>query len=661
MEPDAALTGEGRRAGRPRLSPGTAILLAVWLGLAAGYLDLLFIAYKRLFINKEGSFRNARDFFWTVPLGHVALLLAPALVLALASWRWPRRVSIRTGAWILAALGLWGAMLRMPLYAASSLLLAVGLGTLVGDAASAWGFGPRARWVRRSLGGLLVVLIVLFAGSTGRQMLEESRAVAALPAAGAKAPNVLLIVWDTVRASDLSLYGYARSTTPNLEKWARRGVVYNRALSPSPWTYPSHSSFFTGGYPLQINSQWKYALDVPEPTLAEFLASKGYQTAGFAANTNCCNYETGLDRGFQRYEDYALTPASLLSRTVPGKWLLERGQSLVSYYDRKWTSLQSRGAREIDAAFLGWLDRRRSDRPFFAFLNFFDAHEPYIPPPGYAGRFGRGPQGARDYEFLIEYIGTIKSEVTPRDFAMTRDCYDDCLAFLDEQLDRLLGELERRGVLEETVVILTSDHGEGFGDHGVCGHSYSVNLEEVGVPLVVLAPGAPAGRTVQSAVSLRDLPATVADLAGLGASSPFRGGSLAAYWRVPPGEAPKSLASPAFSEQADETAFQAEPAETRGRRGYQMSLVTADGYQYIRDCLGREQLYNLWMDPRTLRNLAGAPVGQDMLLQFRKKLMEVLVENPATEEVERAYLRAFREELARQIGADEAKEVASRR
>ena len=117
---------------------------------------------------------------------------------------------------------------------------------------------------------------------------------------------------------------------------------------------------------------------------------------------------------------------------------------------------------------------------------------------------------------------------------MARDCYDDCIAYLDEQLGRLLDELERQGLLANTDVIITSDHGEAFGDHGILGHSYSVNLDEIGVPLVILSPDAPAGREVYSPVSLRDLPATVVDRLGLSDGSPFPGRSLAAYWGLPP-------------------------------------------------------------------------------------------------------------------------------
>src|SRR5262249_32745501 len=162
----------------------------------------------------------------------------------------------------------------------------------------------------------------------------------------------------------LSGYGYRRDTTPNLEQLARRGVRYRSAIAPAPWTYPSHSCFFTGRWPFQLNSQWNFTLDGPDQTLAEYLAARGYQTAGFAANTSCCNYETGLARGFAHYEDYSLAPRSLLGRAIPANWILRHFVYRGLYYDMKWIGLQSRGARGIDVAFLDWLQRRRPDRPF---------------------------------------------------------------------------------------------------------------------------------------------------------------------------------------------------------------------------------------------------------------------------------------------------------
>ena len=307
-------------------------------------------------------------------------------------------------------------------------------------------------------------------------------------------------------------------------------------------------------------------LDTPGPTLAEYLASRGYQTAGFAANTNCCNYETGLARGFAHFEDFPLTPRSLLGRTVPGNWILKNILYHAQYHDMKWIGLQSRGARGTSEAFLGWLRRRRPDRPFFAFLNYFDAHAPYIPPPGFQGRFGIRPRPPRDYEFLLGNMAIENNPTIKRDVQLARDCYDDCIAFLDQELGRLLDDLRGQKLLDNTVVIITSDHGEAFGDHGHFGHTFSLYLDVVGVPLVILSPGAPAGQVVDSPVSLRDLPATVVDQLGLSASSPFPGHSLAAHWRTAPGQAPQGTTARALSEQADPIAFEPQASECCGPR-----------------------------------------------------------------------------------------------
>ena len=175
------------------------------------------------------------------------------------------------------------------------------------------------------------------------------------------------------------------------------------AIAPAPWTYPSHSSFFTGQWPYQLNTQWNSRLDATYPTLAEYLASRGYQTAGFVANTRCCSYETGLDRGFAHYDDYPLTPRFLLGRTVPGSWILMNFFSPGDFYEAKWINFQSRDARGINDAFLDWLKGRQRDRPFFAFLNYYDAHNPYIPPPKYAGHFGIQPRYPEDYVLLFDF------------------------------------------------------------------------------------------------------------------------------------------------------------------------------------------------------------------------------------------------------------------
>ncbi len=288
------------------LAPAAAIKLSLSLGLCGGYLDLVITVLGKYCWNKDGYFRNALDFLWTVPAGHAVLLLVPGLLIALLNFRGRARISQRLGVWLLATLAIWGALLRAPLYGACTFLLAVGLGRLVGDRIVVHGLAP-AR-LRYFASGLLGILAVLAALSSGRQALAEYRAVAGLPRPPTGAGNVVLIVWDTVAAYNSSTYGYSRDTTPNLTRIARSGVQYRHAVAPAPWTYPSHCCFLTGRWPYQTNSQWRFRLEAPEPTLAEYLLSRGYQTAGFAANTNCCTYESGLGRGFSRFEDYPLWP-----------------------------------------------------------------------------------------------------------------------------------------------------------------------------------------------------------------------------------------------------------------------------------------------------------------------------------------------------------------
>ena len=334
----------------------------------------------------------------------------------------------------------------------------------------------------------------------------------------------------------------------------------------------------------------------------------------------------------------------MIGRTVPGNWLLANFVFRANFFESKWIRLQSQSASDINHDFLDWLGHRPEKRPFFAYLNYFDAHEPYIPPVEYAGRFGIRPQAPRDYDFLFNYNTPGWKSVANRDVAMARDCYDDCIAFLDEQLGQLLDTLQGQGLLENTLVIMTSDHGESFGDHGLFLHGTSLYFDETAVPLVILSPDAPANRVVSEPVSLRDLPATVLDKIGLSAGSPFPGHSLAAFWSEK-SEGIMAGVSPALSEHATETAFvQPEAGQSLRRRDVQMSLV-ARGRHYIRDGFGKESLYDVIQDPFESVNLIGSAEGTQTLGLFRQMLLHVLTANPGSIEAENAYLGAYRQWL----------------
>ena len=636
--PDHAAHREPRRVS---LSPRNAVLLAIALGLCGGYLDLVVMVFRKYFWNDLRYFWSGSDFPWSVPVAHAILLVVPGILVAFVNRARRGLITPRLAMWLFATLAIWAALLRLPLYGACTLILAVGLARPLSTAVATH---LRQPWQARSIvAGLFGLLIVLAAVSSGQRALRNYRAASALPAAPPGARNVVLIVWDTVRSPNLSLYGYPRRTTPNLVEWARTGVRYTMAMAPAPWTYPSHSSFFTGQWPYKLNSQWNYTLDAQYPTLAGYLTSKGYQTVGFAANTQCCSYETGLDRGFLKFEDYPLTPRFLFGRTIPGSWILKKIVSRGDYYDSKWIDLQSRDASGTNDAFLDWVRRTPRDRPFFAFINYFDAHDPYVPPARFLGRFGSRPRTPSDYQFLFDYRNIDKDSNQIPNILMARDCYDDCIAFLDDQLGRLMSALRGQGLLDNTLVVITGDHGESFGDHSVFRHGSAIFLDQIAVPLVILSPDAPAGRTVGTPVSLRDLPATVVDQLGLSAGSPFPGRSLAAFWSNS-GRQTAQETTPALSELAHWNAFEPQPQNKLSREGLQMSLV-ASGRHYIRDGTGSEQLYDLKRDPSELVNLAGTVEGRQGVDSFRRTLLGVLTDEPGSAQVENAYLKPFRQWL----------------
>ncbi len=601
---------------------GPTLVLAAWFGLVGGSFDLAMIVLRRDAFHTSPYYEQGRHFLWTVPVANLALLLVLGLLVAGANRLRSGAISPRAAVFLFATMAIWGPLLRAPLHGLASLVVAIGAARLSSRWVSHHVAGFR-RFVGLSLAVLVATVGVTAAVTLVREAAAESRARSRLPAPPVDGPNVLLIVMDTVRADSLGLHGYSRDTTPNLSRWARKGVQFEWALAPAPWTFPSHCSFLTGRWPSTLDAHWKPVLDPATPTLAGFLAARGYLTAGFAANTHWCSYESGLDRGYVHYEDYPLTPATVLGTSGPGRWLLENLRDPRDYYAVKWIRSQSRDAAGINRAFLDWLEREdRSGRPFFAFLNYLDAHEPFLPPRDAAPRFGLEPQSAAEQRMLVEYWDRDKLALSPREVELARDAYDTCIAALDRRLGALLEELDRRGVLGRTLVIITSDHGEQFGEHGVFNHGFSLYAHEVHVPLLILGPSLPAGRVVSDPVSLRDLPATVADLLGPGTIPPFPGRSLAGYWRSnSPADNTNALTT--LSEVDIPMVIIPQRGQGPSQRGFTASLV-APGLHYLLDIRGTEELYDLAADPRELRNIKNDSGQGPVLDRFRTALFGIV-------------------------------------
>ncbi|HZW30634.1 MAG TPA: sulfatase [Isosphaeraceae bacterium] len=625
---------------RPRLSPWDVLVLSAWIGLAAGLCEVGVRVLCRSLDPTRRLYTMSRHFLWLAPLTDLLVFSAAGLVLALVTKRWPRR-----GAWLGPRLILFGAVLPALLvagprvYAAAWSILALGIATFAAPALERDAPALRRRLLV-SFPVLLAVVLVLAGlrlGADGLKLWRE----AGRPRPPADAPNVLLIVLDTVRADHLSLYGYERATTPALERLARRGIRFDQARATAPWTLPCHASLFTGRWPHELAVEWLTPLRRDFPTLAEYLGTHGYATAGFVANTLYCSYDTGLDRGFTHYEDYVLERLSAFRTAYLGNLALETLAELVraaiwysgvrpaSSGPPAWLQPLLIAERKKDAAavnreFTAWLSQRQQpDRPFFVFLNYFDAHSPYLLPRGAVYRFGLTPRTADDLLVFEQWAEIDKLRLPPHFLSLARDSYDNCVAYLDERLGELFDELERRGLLDRTLVIVTADHGEGLGEHGLFFHGESLYRTEIRVPLVIVPPSQDRSRVVSEVISLRDVPATVADLVGLGDGSPFPGRSLARLWRDPNPAAGAGADALVISELESPNPFNPNQGRSPAHRGPLISLAEGD-FVYIRNQGdATEELFNQRDDPRELLNRARANAMQPVLKQFRDRLNQL--------------------------------------
>ena len=286
--------------------------------------------------------------------------------------------------------------------------------------------------------------------------------------------NLVLITLDTTRADRLGAYGWTRVPTPNLDRIAGEGVVFEHAVAPAPLTLPAHSSLFTAKSPPQhgVRDNGGFFLDQRETTLAERLKAGGVTTGGFVG-AYVLDRKWGIAQGFDRYvDDFDL-----------------------SKFDTPSLGEVERPGNEVADRALEWLQTVKSSR-FFGWLHFYDAHSPYAPPEPYRARFADRP-----------YLGEI--------------------AFVDAQIGRIRAFLEQERLLDRTVIVVIGDHGESLGDHGESTHGFFVYQSVLQVPLMVLAPyDALRGRRVADVVRTVDVMPTILDLMGIPFADNVEGRSL---------------------------------------------------------------------------------------------------------------------------------------
>lgn len=594
-------------------SPTGARLLAfgLWLGLLYGFIEGA-EALALSVIPGALSWRtgNSAHVLWVAPLVYGAVFAVLALPFALLS-RVARRVPWDTA--LVFALVLTGGFLAASLQGQlfstlASALLGLGVATELTRQYRRHRarLAPlMTRTIPHMLGAVAVAALLVWGAGRAR----EAWGMRGLGAAAPGTPNVLLLVMDTQRADHLSAYGYARPTSPRLSRMAAEGMIFENASANSSWTLPSHASLMTGRYPREhrageMRRPW---LDDRFPTLAEALRARGYATGGFVANTYWCGRQTRLDRGFVRYEDFYGNVGDAVARTVLGRRIAYELLPRFGINDvpgRKW-------ATEINGDVLDWVDGL-DRRPFFAFVNYFDVHGPLFPPAPYAGRFSAGDVQARKAKEIEIGALTPEMQLPPaEEIRRMRDAYDESILYLDSQIGALLDALDRRGLLRNTLVIVTSDHGESWGEHGMLYHGHSLYREQTHVPLILRLPGVvPAGVRDTRAVGLHQLPATVAEIVGADAQL-FPGRSL-----LEPGD---DAQRPALTQVSRRSLV---PSFWPTSRTALSALVT-ERWHLIQPDSGAAELYDLSNDPGELRDLATSPEGAALLSQLRSQMQAV--------------------------------------
>ena len=314
-------------------------------------------------------------------------------------------------------------------------------------------------------------------------------------------PNVLVFLVDTTRADHLSAYGYERATSPSVERLAAGGVLFERAFAPSSWTRASTASLLTGLDPVHHGARSRDQRVAPEATLlAEHLAGAGYQCAAIVTNPHVTAL-WGFDRGCATFEDV--------------------GASTESWQDADANVVLEHVVRRLD-------ELAADPRPFFLYVHTIDPHGPNTPPAPYDRLFTSDPRPAPDPGELLP--GTPTTELDN-----LRALYDAEIRFADQAFGRLLDELERRGLFEDTLIVFTSDHGEEHLEHGRGGHGQQLFQELVRVPLVIKFPrGRWAGRRPSARASLLDVVPTILAALALEAAGPFDGVDLSAAIEAAP-------------------------------------------------------------------------------------------------------------------------------
>ena len=419
-------------------------------------------------------------------------------------------------------------------------------------------------------------------------------------------PNILWIVMDAVRSDSLSCYGYHRKTTPNIDRLASEGVLFENAISASPWTLPSHASMFTGMYPSKhsTDAEHRYLAD-DFHTIAELLRSYGYKTFGYS-NNPWVGPDTNLNQGFDTYKMNEEGPAhsplvNVAMRHIPNP-----------------IGAEDAGASQTNEVVEKWIANcYNAKSPFFIFINYMEAHDPYGNTPYFRRYLDANISTAKAKgvnQNPIDYIsGNV--QMSNEDFEILRALYDGDISYLDFKMNQLFDYLRQLNILDKTVLIITSDHGESFGEHHLMSHMLGVYDTLVHVPLIIVYPKLfKVGSRIVKQVRTIDIFPTILDILGIDWSGveELQGQTLLqkpwfTRYEVNSSsqqrELPVAIAEHEILQDVLNKLIKANPSLDISTYSRTLKAIRTNEFKYIWTSDGRDEVYNIREDPKELNNL----------------------------------------------------------
>jgi arylsulfatase A-like enzyme len=452
-----------------------------------------------------------------------------------------------------------------------------------------------------AVAGLLCTLATGFLWrATGSTATPE---YARLDTDAAPGPNVILLVIDTLRADALGCYGYERPTSPNIDGLAANGTLFQSASSPAAWTKPSTATLLTGLHPSRhgaLHHGSRLRLPEGETALAEEFRAAGLATAAFVTNPNIKRVFE-FDRGFQEFFDSPVEDTVSLAALRDSA----SGQLLIRLSRHQFNWKYENDVFSMNEHVFAWLERN-ADQRFFLYLHYIDPHAPYAPPEPFRSEF------VQDHGFVVH---------NERKRKVGRDLYDGEVRTFDEGFGELIEQLAGHGVLDDTVIAITADHGEEWYEFGIVGHGTSLYEPVIGVPMIFAGPGVSAGHVSPEPVQTLDLPATLLDLAGLDKRALGDGVSFAP-WLDPaadPGERALFLENEFGMGHAVDNDF-----VLSGLRRGPYKLILTERHRYRSPSAGHpaQEFYNLSADPAEQDNLIFAEEHQERIGRMVRELLE---------------------------------------